>query len=178
MKTLLFIWFGLVTADLPALAAAQLGEKIWNLQTGGGNSSPALGADDYKVRGLDGVTALEKWEFLAENSMSSSPALESNATVRGDARNTGLADPLLVVIPPVHFIARRVTVSHRAGSGDAGYADGTGANAQFDSVADNGNHSVREIVIVEPVAMTPDAVQRQLPAGYAVGSAVLVTLDA
>jgi outer membrane protein assembly factor BamB/sugar lactone lactonase YvrE len=143
-----------------------------------------IGSNDRKLYALDGATGVELWDFPTGSIVVAAPAIAANGTVyvvsrdnmvyalagsgglassswpkfRGDARNTGLADPQLVLIPPVHFVASQVMVTRLAGSGSAGFADGTGTNAQFNFpnggfvdpagnvfIADSSNHRIRKI---------------------------------
>ena len=78
-----------------------------------------------------------------------------------------------------------------AGTGGAGLTDGEGFESQFSRpaglgldiqgnlyVADGENHSVRKIVIVWPLVITPELVVRRLPSDYTPGTALVVTLEA
>ena len=136
-------------------------------------SAPAIAAD-----GTVYIDSRDKMVYALAGS--AGLAQSSWPKFRSDARNSGLANALLVAVPPVHRIADRVMVSRLAGAGAAGYADGTGTNAQFNYpnggfvdpagnvfIADSSNHRIRKVSpqgVVTTVAGTGEA-------GYADGPA-------
>jgi PQQ-like domain len=95
MKTLLTTGLALVTASLCPLAAAQLGQELWEFETGGGNSSPAIGADgtvyvtagNKSVYALDGATGQKLWDFYTGDVVNSSPAIGADGTVYVQSMN-------------------------------------------------------------------------------------------
>ena len=174
----------------------------------GADGTLYIGSYEGKVYALNGATGSKIWEFPTGGYVGSSPAIGADGTVyvlsmngkiyalasrstggvaqgpwpkfRGDARNTGQVNTQPVVPPPVSFMTNQVFVTRLAGAGSQGYADGTGADAQFSFpnggsvdlagnvfIADSSNHRIRKVSpqgIVSTVAGTGVA-------GYADGPA-------
>jgi outer membrane protein assembly factor BamB len=89
MKALLIISLLPFLAQTSQAAAPAPGEKLWEFQTGGGASSPAIGfdgtvyvgSDDGKVYAINGATGDKVWEFQTGGMVDSSPCVGPDGTI-------------------------------------------------------------------------------------------------